>query len=57
MWKWRTDMKIRAVTHCCNVFKVFLGQVRSNFHKQRRRTLLTPLHFITSSLDLNEREV
>jgi hypothetical protein len=57
MWKWRTDMKIRAVTHCCNVFKVFLGQVRSNFHKQRRRTLLTPLHFITSSLELNEREV
>lgn len=47
--------KIRAVTHCCNVFKVFLWQVRCNFHKQRRRTLLTPLHFISSSLDLNEK--
>lgn len=44
---------LKTETYCGNIFKIFSWQVRSNFDKQRRRALLTPLHFITSSLDLN----
>lgn len=39
--------------HCSNILKVFIGQVWSNLNKQRRWTLLAPLHFITGSLNLD----
>lgn len=57
MQKWNDYVsvceKTEAYAHRSDIFKVLLGQVWSNFHKQWRWTLLTPLHFITSGLNLD----